>query len=66
MNNQDQIKYKSFKNIIEIIETGNIHDPRYRLIIEGLEVDQVIEMQKFVRAMEYNKEVEKKLYETLN
>jgi hypothetical protein len=41
-------KYKSFKNIINIIESGNIKDPRYKLIIEGLTIEDVDNMKRFI------------------
>lgn len=45
-------QYQSFKNMLSIIESGDIHDPRYKLLINSLEVDQVIKMMDFVREAE--------------
>jgi hypothetical protein len=64
--NQNLTKYKSFKNIIEIIENGDIKDPRYKLIIRSLTVEQVMEMKKFIQFMEYNQEVNQLLKNELN
>jgi hypothetical protein len=46
--NQIKEKYKSFKNILTIIESGDIHDKRYKLIIASLTVEQLEGMQRFV------------------
>jgi hypothetical protein len=64
--NQNLTKYKSFKNIIQIIENGDIKDERYKLIIRSLTVEQVMEMKKFIQFMEYNQEVNQLLKNELN
>lgn len=45
-------KYKSYKNILTILESGDIHDPRYKLLIKSLKTDDVEVMQKFVKKCE--------------
>lgn len=41
-------KYKSYLNIIEIIESGNVLDARYKLLINSLNVDDVLKMREFI------------------
>lgn len=64
--NQNQTKYNFCKKVVEIIESGNIHDPRYKLIIESLTVEHLEEIQKIVKAQEYDNEIKQKIYEALN
>lgn len=44
--------YRSTKNIVEILESGDIHDERYKMLIKTMEVDQARKMANFVRACE--------------
>ena len=45
-------QYKSFKNICTILESGDIHDDRYKLLIRSLKVDDVEKMRTFVHRAE--------------
>lgn len=45
-------KYKSFKKILFIIETGDIHDNRYKLLIQVMNLSEVEFMRKFVEMYE--------------
>lgn len=45
-------KYQSFKNIINIIESGDIHDKRYKLLIESLTIKDLDEMRQFIAQAE--------------
>ena len=45
-------QYKSFKNILTIIESGDIHDKRYQLIIKSLTIQDVESMRHFVQDAE--------------
>lgn len=59
----DLIKYKK---IIEIIESGNIHDERYKLLIQSMSVDQLMTIRKFVQLQEYANEVNEVIKKRLN
>ncbi|MCK9370895.1 hypothetical protein M0R04_13375 [Candidatus Dojkabacteria bacterium] len=45
-------KYKSYKNILTVLESGDIKDERYKLLIRTLKVQDVEAMQKFVKELE--------------
>lgn len=45
-------KYKSYKSILTILESGDIKDERYKLLIKSLKVEDVEIMQKFVKECE--------------
>ena len=45
-------QYKSFKNICTILESGDIHDERYKLLIRSLRVDDVEQMRAFINKAE--------------
>ena len=44
--------YISCRNILDILESGNIHDERYKLIIKSLQVEQAQKLQEFVAQCE--------------
>lgn len=43
-----QQMYISQKRILDILESGNIHDERYKLLLQGLTVEDVIKMREFI------------------
>lgn len=44
--------YISQRRILDILEEGNIHDERYKLLLRGLSVADVDNMRKFVSECE--------------
>ena len=59
-------KMNTITKIIEIIESGDIHDPRYKLLIKSLTVEELTEMRKTAQAISYNQEVREVLRKEIN
>lgn len=44
--------YKSYRNIFDILESGDIKDERYRLLIKALKIEDVEKMREFINYCE--------------
>ena len=44
--------YKSYKDIFIILESGNIMDERYKLLLQGLTIEDVEKMREFINYCE--------------